>query len=230
MSACPQCGNVAKPTDKFCNVCGTPIARTGAPAAPPGPAYIHSPRRRPSRPLPVPAAAVSLAYRRASERPPYPRPVARWGTTSHPAPATARTDIRSPWIKCSLPAMPTAAVRGTRLRVRKVTRSPRPKIVLTELPRYPPPAHRTALTLGIRPKLLSALRPQCLATLRPRRAFHRLAHSPSSRKDPPATAPRGPPRHTAGPSRRCPPKSSAAFSWLMGRTRRASSGHLRAVA
>jgi pSer/pThr/pTyr-binding forkhead associated (FHA) protein len=32
MSACPQCGTVAKPTDKFCNVCGTPIARTGAPA------------------------------------------------------------------------------------------------------------------------------------------------------------------------------------------------------
>ncbi len=40
MSACSQCGTVAKPTDKFCNVCGTPIA--AAPAAPPGgapPAY-----------------------------------------------------------------------------------------------------------------------------------------------------------------------------------------------
>ena len=39
MSACPQCGTVAKPTDKFCNVCGTPLAQAGA--APPqyGPAY-----------------------------------------------------------------------------------------------------------------------------------------------------------------------------------------------
>jgi hypothetical protein len=37
MSACPQCGTVAKPTDKFCNVCGTPIA-AGPPAAAP-PAY-----------------------------------------------------------------------------------------------------------------------------------------------------------------------------------------------
>jgi hypothetical protein len=34
MSACPQCGTVAKPTDKFCNVCGNPIA--AAPAAPQG--------------------------------------------------------------------------------------------------------------------------------------------------------------------------------------------------
>jgi FHA domain len=38
MSACPQCGTVAKPSDKFCNVCGTPIAQAGGPAAPP-PAY-----------------------------------------------------------------------------------------------------------------------------------------------------------------------------------------------
>jgi hypothetical protein len=38
MSACPQCGTVAKPTDKFCNVCGTPMARPGA-AAPAAPAY-----------------------------------------------------------------------------------------------------------------------------------------------------------------------------------------------
>lgn len=41
MSACPQCGTVAKPTDKFCNVCGTPLAQAGAaPGGPPqGPAY-----------------------------------------------------------------------------------------------------------------------------------------------------------------------------------------------
>ncbi len=39
MSACPQCGTVAKPTDKFCNTCGTPLAAApaayGAPPAPP---------------------------------------------------------------------------------------------------------------------------------------------------------------------------------------------------
>src|SRR5262245_50772685 len=30
MSACPQCGTVAKPNDKFCNTCGLPL-NTGAP-------------------------------------------------------------------------------------------------------------------------------------------------------------------------------------------------------
>jgi pSer/pThr/pTyr-binding forkhead associated (FHA) protein len=39
MSACPQCGTVAKPTDKFCNTCGTPLAAApaayGAPPPPP---------------------------------------------------------------------------------------------------------------------------------------------------------------------------------------------------
>jgi hypothetical protein len=49
MSACPQCGTVAKPTDKFCNVCGTPIA--AAPAAAP-PAY----GREPAFGAPPPAA------------------------------------------------------------------------------------------------------------------------------------------------------------------------------
>jgi len=45
MSACPQCGTVAKPTDKFCNVCGTPIARASA-SPPPGaaPAYGAPPQ------------------------------------------------------------------------------------------------------------------------------------------------------------------------------------------
>ena len=39
MSACPQCGTVAKPTDKFCNVCGTPLAQAGAAPPPQNPAY-----------------------------------------------------------------------------------------------------------------------------------------------------------------------------------------------
>ncbi|HLK41314.1 MAG TPA: FHA domain-containing protein [Polyangiaceae bacterium] len=60
MSACPQCGTVARPNDKFCNICGTPLARAnpagpgagggyGAPApqggfAPPAPQGAPSPR------------------------------------------------------------------------------------------------------------------------------------------------------------------------------------------
>ena len=56
MSACPQCGTVAKPTDKFCNVCGTPIA--AAPAghppgafAPPGQqGYAPPPQAPPGQP------------------------------------------------------------------------------------------------------------------------------------------------------------------------------------
>jgi hypothetical protein len=47
MSACSRCGTVAKATDKFCNVCGTPLARTGASNAPPpqaGPQYAPTPQ------------------------------------------------------------------------------------------------------------------------------------------------------------------------------------------
>ncbi len=40
MSACPQCGAAARPTDKFCNACGTPMPRTGPP---PGPAAYGGP-------------------------------------------------------------------------------------------------------------------------------------------------------------------------------------------
>lgn len=40
MAACVQCGTVGKPTDKFCNVCGTPLAQAAPPpAAPPGGGY-----------------------------------------------------------------------------------------------------------------------------------------------------------------------------------------------
>src|SRR5258708_31723664 len=49
MSACPQCGTVAKPTDKFCNVCGTPIARASASPPPGAPAF--------GAPAPAPAFA-----------------------------------------------------------------------------------------------------------------------------------------------------------------------------
>ncbi len=40
MSACPQCGTVAKPSDKFCNTCGTPVvASRGSSAAQPATPY-----------------------------------------------------------------------------------------------------------------------------------------------------------------------------------------------
>jgi hypothetical protein len=35
MSACTQCGTVVKTSDKFCSVCGTPIARASASSEPP---------------------------------------------------------------------------------------------------------------------------------------------------------------------------------------------------
>jgi len=48
MSACSQCGTVAKDTDKFCNVCGTPLARPQsganvAAAGGPAPQYAPTP-------------------------------------------------------------------------------------------------------------------------------------------------------------------------------------------
>jgi hypothetical protein len=47
MSACAQCGTVAKPNDRFCNGCGTPVVRPAAPNAPayapPGPQYAPTP-------------------------------------------------------------------------------------------------------------------------------------------------------------------------------------------
>ncbi len=36
-AACPQCGAIANPNDKFCNTCGTPLQRAGAPGPGGGP-------------------------------------------------------------------------------------------------------------------------------------------------------------------------------------------------
>jgi hypothetical protein len=56
MSACSQCGTVAKATDRFCNVCGTPLARASTSNAPaqaaPAPQYAPTPQ-------PAPAAAYA---------------------------------------------------------------------------------------------------------------------------------------------------------------------------
>ena len=89
MSACPQCGTVAKPTDKFCNVCGTPIApgASAAPARACGPPALRrsraarASRRRGPAPGgfggPPPPAFGAPAPGRAAR-------AARWGTTSRP--------------------------------------------------------------------------------------------------------------------------------------------------
>lgn len=77
MSACSQCGTVAKSTDKFCNVCGTPLAQQGAPAPPhaapaygaqqgyaaPGPAAggYASPQQA-YAPPPMPAARCQMGH------------------------------------------------------------------------------------------------------------------------------------------------------------------------
>ena len=44
MGACVQCGTVGKPTDKFCNVCGTPLAQAAPPPAAAAPAYGAPPQ------------------------------------------------------------------------------------------------------------------------------------------------------------------------------------------
>ncbi len=62
MSACSRCGTVAKATDKFCNVCGTPLARTGASNAPPAPSpqYAQNP----------PPGAAGVGYAQTQAPPP----------------------------------------------------------------------------------------------------------------------------------------------------------------
>jgi hypothetical protein len=62
MSACSRCGTVAKATDKFCNVCGTPLARTGASNAPPpaSPQYAPTP----------PPGAAGVGYAQTQAPPP----------------------------------------------------------------------------------------------------------------------------------------------------------------
>ena len=93
MSACSQCGTVAKATDKFCNVCGTPLARSGPPnragAGRFGAAIRAHPTGRTGRRV---RSAASAGLRRAqrtgrARAPPW--PAARWVTRSRQARATA---------------------------------------------------------------------------------------------------------------------------------------------
>jgi len=61
MSACSQCGTVAKPTDRFCNVCGTPLAQPG-PAPGPAPAPAQPPYAAPPQAYGSPPAALAGGY------------------------------------------------------------------------------------------------------------------------------------------------------------------------
>jgi FHA domain/zinc-ribbon domain len=88
MSACPQCGTPARPTDKFCNACGTPVVHTnqGPPAASPG-----APRFATPAPPPF-VAAGTPGFGSPPGRAPLPRcqqgheigPGASYCTQGHP--------------------------------------------------------------------------------------------------------------------------------------------------
>lgn len=56
MSACSQCGTVVKPSDKFCNICGSPIARPVSSAPPVGAPYAVTGFAPQGQPLPYGAA------------------------------------------------------------------------------------------------------------------------------------------------------------------------------
>lgn len=78
MSACSQCGTVVKPSDKFCNICGSPIARPGVSAPPaaapyavtgfapqqnqPGSAHAGYAPGQPGAPVPMPPARCQLGH------------------------------------------------------------------------------------------------------------------------------------------------------------------------
>jgi hypothetical protein len=70
MSACPQCGTVARPNDKFCNICGTPLARASGAGATPAQAYSA-----PAQPSPfvAPPPAPQGGYAPAPQGPPVAR-------------------------------------------------------------------------------------------------------------------------------------------------------------
>jgi hypothetical protein len=79
MSACPRCGAAARPTDKFCNACGTPLGRISTPAAgAPGPPFGMPPAPPPFAPAqafgvptaPPPPFAPPQAFGAAPAPPP----------------------------------------------------------------------------------------------------------------------------------------------------------------
>jgi len=68
MSACPQCGTIAKPTDKFCNTCGYQLPAAAAPAPAPAPqagygygAQPGYPAQEPSYGQPPPIEQMQIA-------------------------------------------------------------------------------------------------------------------------------------------------------------------------
>src|SRR5260221_2199610 len=81
MSACPQCGTVARPNDKFCNICGTPLARPVGQSGAPAQAY-NAPVQSPPFAAPAPPAQGGYA-------PPQAAPVARCQMGHEIAPGTS---------------------------------------------------------------------------------------------------------------------------------------------
>ena len=63
-AACPQCGTIANPNDKFCNTCGTPLQRAGAPGAPPPQAAPQAPP--PQAYAPPPRSSTGRSPRRGT--------------------------------------------------------------------------------------------------------------------------------------------------------------------
>src|SRR5438105_1635907 len=101
MSACAQCGTVAKPTDKFCNVCGTPIP-AGPPGAMPGapPPGFGAPPQQGYQPPPQGYGAPQggFAPPQPGFPPPQPGPPGGFGAPAYspppgPADATAPAKI-----------------------------------------------------------------------------------------------------------------------------------------
>jgi hypothetical protein len=71
-AACPQCGAIANPNDRFCNTCGNPLQRPGQPgpqAAPAQPAYAQ-----PAAPPPQPYGQPQYAPQGYPQQPPQAQP------------------------------------------------------------------------------------------------------------------------------------------------------------
>jgi hypothetical protein len=80
MGACSNCGVVVQPGDRFCNACGTQIARSATPAAQPGYTPVRAPAPAPPAPLPYVAAVPQpphVAPEAYVSAPQAPRSVAR---------------------------------------------------------------------------------------------------------------------------------------------------------
>ena len=239
MSACSQCGTVAKATDKFCNVCGTPLARDRRVerAGPQGaPRRNMLPRRPPDR-------AARLRRRRRPLR------AARRAPADGPLPDGSRDRARGELLR---PGPPDCA-RPDAVRQRRVRRAappqgfgqppaaaacggaPPPPAGATALrpPHRPLCAHRRGATLRS-PAAAAPYAPPGRPFGRPPAALRRAA-APGATRPSPAYTPAPPGRlrgcrrradaaSSTTPPRAAPPRSCAASWWRTAPTRTAISG------